>query len=431
MNIRSTAFWLKDSLQGKIVRKYYDEVLNDLKSEQGAIKSTKQLQHILQWAVEHVPFYKKIGGENLKQLSDFPIINKFMIKENEDMFLAPQYDKSKLFVETTSGSIGTPLKIYQDPIKRRRAAADTIAFSQFAGYNLGTRLYYSRVWNKYNRKGRAASMLQNIVMQDSDKLSDSELQNFIDALEKDKSEKSVLIFASTLTALYRYMISNNIQTTAKVECFITMSESLAKEVRVGIANLFNTTVVSRYSNCECGIMGQQCKDSDEYHINTTSFYIEILKFDSDEPAEEGERGRIVVTDLYNHAMPLIRYDTGDVAVLSSHSECSMGGPVFKQVDGRRVDCIYSTTGEMLSPYTIINTMWPFNEVKQYQLIQNAEKEYLLKINKQVDIFTQKEHILQALKSYIGYDADIVIEYVSEIPLLSSGKRKQVINNYKK
>lgn len=240
-----------------------------------------------------------------------------------------------------------------------------------------------------------------------------------------------LIFASTLAALYRYMISHNIKTTAKVKVFITMSEALAKDVRKEIETLFQTSVVSRYSNCECGIMAQQCKNSDEYHINTSSFYIEILNMENDEPVKEGERGRIVVTDLYNYAMPLIRYDTGDIAILKSKSECGIGAIVFKQVDGRRIDCIYSTQGEVLSPYTINNTMWRFDEVKQYQFIQNGKNDYLLKINKQNEKFTQEKVISEALKAYIGTDANLQIVYVNEIPLLSSGKRKQVINNYKK
>lgn len=131
-------------------------------------------------------------------------------------------------------------------------------------------------------------------------------------------------------------------------------------------------------------------------------------------------------------MPLIRYATGDIAVFSSKSECGKGGGIiFKQVDGRRVDCIYSTEGKLLSPYIINNTMWRFDQVRQYQFIQNDSNDYLLKINKQKEPFSQENEILKALKMYVGSDANIQVEYVDEIPLLASGKRKQVINNYKK
>ena len=395
----------------------------------GLTENREQLRNLLNYAVSHVDFYKRYAG--WQHLSDFPVINKSVIKANEKLFMSPDFDRSKLFKESTSGSTGTPLVIYQDAGKRRRAAADTTFFSNFAGYHIGTRLYYSRVWNHLNRKSRIASMIQNIVMWDSDHLDDSDIQHFINALEHDNSEKSVLIFASTLVAIYRYMIRNNIRTTARVKCFITMSESLPENVRIGIADLFNTTVVARYSNCECGIIAQQCPCENEYHINFASFYVEVLKFNSDEPVADGEAGRIVVTDLYNRSMPLIRYDTGDVGVLSSRSRCGIPGPVFARIDGRRIDCIYSTSGQLLSPYIVNNTMWKYDELKQYQLIQEGENKYVMKLNVVSLPFLREDAMLKDIKEYIGNDANIEVEYVDEIPLLASGKRKQVVCNYQK
>lgn len=362
-------------------------------------------------------------------ITDFPVINKTVIRENEEKMMASGYEKGKLFKEMTSGSTGTPLTIYQDKIKRNRARADTIVFSEFAGYKLGTRLYYSRVWNAYNRKSVLQSRIQNIVMQESDKLSDADLENFLLMLENDRSEKSVLIFASSLVALYQYAKKRAKKPDTCIQCFITMSESLPENIRKGVEELFGTVVVSRYSDCECGIIAQQCSGSSEYHINTGSFYVEILKLDSDEVADEGEMGRIVVTDLFNHAMPLIRYDTGDVGIMSIHSDCGVGSKVLTRVDGRRVDCFYSTKGEMLSPYVINNTMWRFTELRQYQFIQNGKNDYVLKLNVQSGVTVRERELLDSVKDYIGDDANITLMYVDEIPLLASGKRKQVICNY--
>lgn len=427
MNIRSLVFWISDFLRGGEIRSHYEQ-LEDFQRN-GLTENYEQLRTILNYAVSNVEFYKRYAG--YKSLTDFPIINKSVIKANEKSFFSPDFDKSKLFKESTSGSTGTPMIIYQDAGKRRRATADTIYFSDFAGYHIGSRLYYSRVWNRLNRKSRAASLIQNIVMWDSDRLDDADLQRFIDTLEKDSSEKSVLIFASTLAALYRYMMQNNVRTTARVKCFITMSESLPENVRTGIAELFNTVVVARYSDCECGIIAQQCPHENEYHINFASFHIEVLKLDSDESADYGEAGRIVVTDLYNRSMPLIRYDTGDIGVLSPKSKCGISGPVFSRIDGRRIDCLYSTSGKMLSPYIVNNTMWRYGELKQYQLIQEDANRYVMKLNLDSLPFLREDDMLNDIKEYLGADANIEIKYVDEIPLLSSGKRKQVICNYKK
>lgn len=424
MNIRAFVFWCIDFLRGKRIRKSYNFIFQTIYN---GGNNKKQLDEILDWAINNIPFYKKYKGYN--SIKDFPIIDKNIIRKNEDDFLAPSFDKETLFKEETSGSTGTPFVVYQDKQKRLRAAADTIAFSQFAGYNFGTKLYYSRVWNNHNKKTSLQSKIQNIVMQDSNKLSNEELETFLKKLENDSSEKSVLIFASSLTALNQYMDNYNRKTSAKISCFITMSESLPKGVRKGIEEKFRTTVVSRYSNCECGIIAQQCPSEDEYHINTASFYVELLKLDSNEDAGYGEPGRIVVTDLYNKAMPLIRYDTGDVGIMSDKSSCGKGSPVFTRIDGRRIDCIYSTKGEMMSPYIINNTLWYYRELNQYQFVQNGENDYLLKLNIDNKSFLRENELLNDIKKYIGEDANIKIEYIDEIPLLASGKRKQVVNNY--
>lgn len=427
MNIRSTIFWAKDAISGGIISKFSAEVKSYLYSQK-YVENERQLKHILDYCSQNVEFYKPYSA--YKSIADFPVINKITIRENEASFLAPGYDKEKLFKEETSGSTGTPLVIYQDGVKRRRARADTIVFSEYAGYGFGTRLYYSRVWNAYNRKSALQARIQNIVMQDSDKLSDADLEDFLTRLEKDSSKKSVLIFASSLVALYQYALRRASKPKAKIESFITMSESLPESVRKGVSELFNTVVVSRYSDCECGIIAQQCPHSNEYHVNTGSFYVEILDFDSDKPVKEGEMGRIVVTDLFNHAMPLVRYDTGDVGIFAIKSECGKGSKVLTRVDGRRIDCFYSTKGEMLSPYVINNTMWRFSELRQYQFIQNGENDYVLKLNAQQDAVVREKELLDAIKEYVGIDANIHLEYVDEIPLLASGKRKQVICNYK-
>ncbi len=53
-------------------------------------------------------------------------------------------------------------------------------------------------------------------------------------------------------------------------------------------------------------------NDDAFTINWASFYIEIIDFNEDKPVEQGKLSRIIVTDLYNLATPIIRYDTGDL-----------------------------------------------------------------------------------------------------------------------
>lgn len=425
-NIRSLVFWLKDTcLSHGIVKKTYSDVQRSFSETE---ENIEQLSAILKWATEEVPFYRKFKG---KSIEEFPVVNKNVVRDGGDDFLATCMKGQPLHEETTSGSTGTPFRILQDKGKRLRASADSLVMSDFAGFHLGTRLYYVRVWNDLNRKGWLGSHLKNIVMQDSDNLSDEALEKWLVKMEKDKSEKSVLAYSSSLIALEKWMTRTGRKTTAKVACFITMSESMPADTRKVLSQLFGCPVVSRYSNQECGLMSQQCAGGDEYHINTRSFYVEILDMDKDEPVPDGVKGRIVVTDLYNRAMPLIRYDTGDIGAISHSPKCGFKGKVFTSIEGRKVDCIYSTKGDMLSPVTIINAMWFFNDLLQYQFIQQGDKEYEVKLNSSTPTYYREDEVVSEMKKIVGEDAFIKITYVDEIPMLNSGKRKQVVNNYKK
>jgi phenylacetate-CoA ligase len=185
----------------------------------------------------------------------------------------------------------------------------------------------------------------------------------------------------------------------------------------------------RYSNRENGILSQQIIDGGEgLHINWASYYVEILDLKKDIPIGYGRLGRVVVTDLFNYHMPLVRYDTGDLAIMDIDKNSFNGAPSFFKVEGRRMDTIYDTQGKVVTS-TIVYELECFSEFKQFQVIQEDHKTYRIRIN--VDgVFKQESKITRMLNGFLGKDANIVIDYVDEIPQLSSGKRKVTLNKYK-
>lgn len=153
--------------------------------------------------------------------------------------------------------------------------------------------------------------------------------------------------------------------------------------------------------------------------------------DSDEPVEKGEIGRIVVTDFSNYAMPMIRYDIGDLASIGA---ISTDGTILslENLSGRKTDLIFRTNGEPLDIWNSLpSEIYNNPNLRQWQFIQTGEKNYLLRIS----LYKESSELVifskMALKKILGEDATIDIECVDEIPVLSSGKRKVVINNWKK
>jgi phenylacetate-CoA ligase len=141
----------------------------------------------------------------------------------------------------------------------------------------------------------------------------------------------------------------------------------------------------------------------------------------------GKSGRIVVTDLFNYAMPLIRYDTGDIGVMTKTGEPGKKRLFFPRIEGRKLDFIHSTAGKRLSPHFIDHALRKYDSIDQFQLVQTGKTRYILKLNTVNTSESFYRDVKSTLKKYVGDDALISIEFVHEIPLLSSGKRQFVVN----
>lgn len=177
-------------------------------------------------------------------------------------------------------------------------------------------------------------------------------------------------------------------------------------------------------------MGIQREEDESYRIDTESYYYEILKLDSDEPAEPGELGRIVITDLYNYAIPLIRYDNGDLGVYEKTEKNGRVKYYLKELYGRRGDMIYDCKGRIVSPFVLLNGLSMAKGINQYRFIQEDVARYTLWLNGNKDEIDEKA-ILDFISPYFGEEAQITVEYVDEIPVLNSGKRKSFENRCEK
>lgn len=420
-----------DKIQGGIIKKYLTEISAILAQDGMSLPTiplNQQLNRLLNHAIKTTLFYRDYQGQDVNY---FPVINKSIIKDSYDSFVSSDYILSQLIPVVTSGSTGTPFKIYQDKNKKLRNTADTIYFAGLAGYKIGHRLIYLKIWAKQKMRSNLSYKVQNIIPVDVLHLNDTQIELLIKRMETSSSTFCILGYASAFESICQYLDRKKSGVIkAKITAIISMSETLNDYTKKSMQKYFNAPVVARYSNLENGIIAQQeAIGGDSYLINTASYYVEILKMNSDEPAEAGELGRIVVTDLFNYALPMIRYDTGDLGVYET-DDVRPGLLFLSRIEGRRLDVLYDTKGEMVSSYLVYKNMWQYTEINQYQLIQEGEKDYTFKINTNSS-FTKEEQLVQEFKSYLGADANFKIRYVNEIPLLSSGKRKKVVNNYMK
>lgn len=424
---RRNLFWSLDTLKGSKVKTHYrdiQQILENFDSVESRIRRAESLQQLLDHAVKTIPYYRQFA--EFGALEDFPVVNKNRIRDHYDDFGSSEYKCQTNYQVYTSGSTGTPFRVFHDKNKRDRHSADVTYFNRKAGFEIGNKLYYVRHWDQYNTSKPWMVWRKNVHMHPVSRLSPKDIEQLLDAMSKDSSPKGILCYASVLDEIKRFLESTDKAPPIKrLNSIIAISETLNQHTQKSIEAYWGVPVLSRYSNVENGILAQQSSGSTDFHINWASYFVEILDMETDKPAKQGELGRIVITDLYNYCMPIIRYDTGDIGQLGQCTENGMEYPVLTKIEGRKLDMVYNTEGKMLSPYVVYHIL-KYPHIKQYQFIQEFEKKYLIKLNVSPE-FHSGEAITKEFKTHLGADAEITIEFVDDIPLLSSGKRKFVIN----
>lgn len=437
--LRSKIFWTLDGLRGAQMQRNLDDItmINDNPTSVTSEKLQKQnLTDLLNHALDTVPYYKN-SNISKADLQCFPVTDKNRIRNDFEDFQSEKFLNSKRFSVTTSGSTGTPFTVFQDAGKKMRNSTDTMYFARKAGYVFGTELYFLRVWGSMGPKQRIGNLIRNIVPVDVLFLDDKNIASLIKTIaSRSKYQKSFLGYASAFERIGNYLDANpKKRDFGEVNSIITISEALPEATADGLERHFKCSVCSRYSNNENGILAQQVPNfGKNFLLNVASYVFEILDFDTDRPVADGNLGRIVVTDLFNKAMPIIRYDTGDVGIRENFLHDGHSYPVFSRVEGRKMDMVFDTKGRVLSSFLFSTKMKEFTEVKQFQFIQHAPKTYEFKLNV-ANNFNDEPRLLKVFKKPLGEDAEITFRYVDTIPLLSSGKRKKVVNamgeNHKK
>ncbi|MDB4752740.1 CoF synthetase [Winogradskyella sp.] len=431
--LRNILFWFLDSIKGGYIRKQIKEIKYSVihpESSNSENLKKKYIDKLLIHATNSTPYYSSY--KNFNSIQDFPVIKKVIIQQNFDKFQSTEYKDKDNFKVSTSGSTGVPFFLYQDKNKRRRNHSDVIYFLKESGFKIGNRLYELEVWRGHNEKNRLKAWLQNTIQFDISKLTDKRIESFIELLKNDKqSKKTMLGFASSYEMIAQYMERNNIfLDNLGLTSAVANSEYLNPYTKTTLGKHLNTQILSRYSSEEIGIIAQQTLNSpNSFVINHASYVVEVLQFDNNESVKPGEFGRIVVTDLFNFAMPIIRYDTGDIAKLGINDE---GVIQLDEIEGRKMDVIYDSDGNLISSFVVYTKFYKYYHLlKQYQFIQQSEKDYEVKLNLQGNTFAFEDDLIAIIKSDFGEDSNVTITYVDEIPPLSSGKRRKVINNYKK
>jgi phenylacetate-CoA ligase len=432
--IRGVLFWFFDRINGAIVIKSSIEVTKydqtDSLSNEMTEHQEKALKTMLAHTVQTVDYYRD-NRKNTLKLTDFPVVDKTLIRENQERFLSSVFNINKLTAMVTSGSTGIPFICYQDKEKKKRVSAEIIYYSGKVGYSVGKNLIILQAFAGEGRKSTLRQWIENVTVIDVVNIDDNHIEKLLAKISKiSKNGSIILAYASTYDALSDYLKRRGLNNDCSISGMISSSELLFDDTRAIMEEAFKCKLVSRYSNQENGVIGQDYNENNVFIINEGHYIVEVLDFNIDKKVEEGKIGRIVVTDLYNYAMPMIRYDTGDIGSITTVEQNGIKKKAINNFSGRKIDLIFDSVGNPLSPHQISVTFRFFSELKQFQFIQEDNNKYLVRL-KVDELFYRQDQLEVKLLRLLGDKAIINFEYVEVIPKLDSGKRNYIINKMSK
>jgi phenylacetate-CoA ligase len=184
-------------------------------------------------------------------------------------------------------------------------------------------------------------------------------------------------------------------------------------------------VFDKYGAREFSGIAYECEAGSQ-HVMDDSYVLELLK--GGVPAATGATGEVIITDLNNFAVPMIRYRIGDLAEQTDVTNCLCGRSMstLGQIQGRTQALIHCANGRWIPGTFFAHFFKEYeNLILFFQVVQKVRGAFDLLVvkNKNWDpVGWQK--VLDDLKDYVG-DTDIKVRFVNEIPLLKTGKRTPV------
>ncbi|WP_111495980.1 phenylacetate--CoA ligase family protein [Marinobacter bohaiensis] len=393
----------------------------------------QRLQGMIRHAARNSPFYRDllaehgVQAESIDSPAEFrriPVTTKQSIRNHLDAFISDASSRASLVTAKTGGSTGVSLNLYFDePCQERRNAAQLLA-DRWAGWDMGMKR--ASVWgNPPVPQGLKQTLrhhlLDRTIYLDTMDLNPESMGAFVERWRRE-IPGAVFGHAHSIYIFAQYLQDNGIHDLRPHGIVATSMMLLDHERRV-IESAFDCRVTNRYGCEEVGLIACECEQHNGMHLNLPHVYVEFLDA-NDEPVAPGEPGKIVVTDLNNFAMPLIRYRVEDVGVYSERRcECGRGLPILERLEGRVADFLKLPTGGQVSGISLVErTLTKVPGIEQMQLVQETLDN--LTINRvkgpEFDAGTDPA-LLAALREVFDERVRCTIQDVAAIPQEPSGK----------
>jgi phenylacetate-coenzyme A ligase PaaK-like adenylate-forming protein len=333
-----------------------------------------KLKKLLVESGKNVPYYTEIFNElgfdpqndfkSIDDLSIIPVLTKAKAREVRHLLDNPRFAKNSIKMRT-SGSTGQPFEVNVSKNAWVMEQAVVWRHWKWSGYNFRDKMAIVRSFvpgpdGKLTKRER----FRNFLYFSPFHLNDENMAAYLDKMIQEEV-KALRGYPSTIYLLANFVLRTN-HPIPKLKLILVASEELRDEERKVIETAFKSKVTNHYGLAEICVMMGDCAAHNGLHNYDEHAYLELLE------SKEENKKKIIGTNLHNYATPLIRYDTGDQAIIGnieSSNTCKHSLLTIKNISGRADLMIKTPEGFEIATVNFYTLFETYQEIFKWQIIQ--------------------------------------------------------------
>ena len=398
-----------------------------------------RLRDFITYAYTHVSYVRQamqragVGSSDIRgsaDLSRIPLTRKSDIRQNRESLRSERAGKLTPF--STGGSTGAPLLFDLSQERIASAVACRQRVTRWWGLSVGDPEFV--LWGspvEVTRQDRLRGLRDRLFSTElfsAFEMSEPVMSRYLERLVRGRY-RMLFSYPSSVYLLCQHANRKGVDLSGLgMKTVFVTGEVLLPYQRELISQTFNCPVANGYGGRESGFIAHECPHGG-MHILADATVVEVLDPDG-APVPDGEPGEIVVTDLYSREFPFLRYNTGDVGVLSSRScPCGRPLPLLERIEGRSTDFIVAPDGTVLHALSVIYVLREVEGIEQFRIRQKAVDSFHIQIVRNERYRAESEaRIRNGLEHRLRASLKVTIDYLPALPPEASGKFRQVISD---
>jgi phenylacetate-coenzyme A ligase PaaK-like adenylate-forming protein len=404
-----------------------------------AESTQSRLAALLRHAAKHTVFYRKLfqeRGWNPARAEEYwpewPILTQELLQEHRDEILSDDAVPQNMVLDSSGGSSGLTKTFYRSRENEFHSGCAVAHSDEIAGWVPAARTAY--LWGAPKDLGKYAGVsamamgrLRNTRWYDSFDMGEDRMAQYHRDLSRFRPEV-IIAYAGSIHQMANFLRSRGVTASYPNRGIVTSAETLSEEMRSVIESVFPARAFNRYGSREVGLIAFECEAHSGMHVSVTNNVVEVVKRNSLEPVWE-EEGEILVTTISEFSFPFIRYQIGDIGVLTqSPCECGRGSPRLSKVLGRSSDFITAGNGRQIHGEYFTHAFYGKEKIRQFLLVQSEAQRIDVQVVLNNPLTDQEEaEILREFCRVLGERTAVTIKPVDSIPDLPSGKRRFTVS----